>query len=166
MKYISKILLGGISLLVFLSCQNHNDDQKNEVFIKDLISDQSSKIWIIDEQIVEDEVISPQDRNEKMAISFYDDGMFFMQNMFDLAFIGPMQGTYKVEGDTLLLQLSTLNKPQKFRVTHANKDSIVFLNKAENGMINMKMRLIPFDHPKQKPDQQTPADENIDISVN
>lgn len=163
--FTSRILPGVISLAFVVSCTHKEVNQKEEIFIKDLICDQSSKIWIIDEQVVEDSIISPEERNEKMAISFYSDGKFFMQNMMDLAFLGPMHGTYKIKDDKILLRLSTIKAPQTFEVIHANKDSVVFENRASNGSINMKMRLVPFDHPQEKPLELEQRPQG-DISVN
>lgn len=164
MRFISTILLG-VTSLILLGCSGDKVDEnkKETAFFKDLFADQSSKIWIIDEHIFENELISPEKRNEKMCITFYDDGMFFMQNMYDLAFIGPMNGQYKVKDGSVFLQLSTSNTPQELKIMHASKDSVILEHKKDN-FIQMRMKLLPFDRPQKKP-TQLERNTDVDISV-
>lgn len=163
---ISKILIGAFSLMFLISCSESNDkkEQKEEVVV-DLISDQSSKVWLVDEHILQDTLLSESGRNNKRAMVFYDDGTFYMQQLKDLAFKSNTSGKYKVSGKQVYLKLSKAKKYNRLNVIYASKDSLILENQREDGFMNMRMRLVPLDYPQEKP-EPVQKKKSLDIEVN
>jgi len=126
--------------LIFLfSCDVGNPIEN--VSISNLLHDNSSKVWVVDQEFEDGVEKTKQNQNFKTAFAFFDDYTFTEQPINTIGNRPPTYGEYALIEGRPVIEFKVKNSKNQFVIISSSKEQII-LKSVEKPII--KLVLIPF----------------------
>ena len=141
-----------IGLLLFSGCIYSScitDELLKPIPPSELLHDNNSKVWIIQEDLEGDKDYAPIKRKDKQTLLFFESGDFYLQKLNDWGSDDFLQGIYTLYTDDktkeITLRLSFENQPaQLFLVSEYDPSAFQLVFKDEP---KRKLLLVPITRP-------------------
>jgi hypothetical protein len=145
----------GIIPLFLLACTSGcmPDELLKPIPPIELLHDNSSKVWIIQEDLEGEKDFSPIKRKDKQTLVFFEEGDFFLQKISDWGSENYLKGTFSLQSqdDTkkIILKLKFEHQPEQvFELTEydENRFELIFTDNRKR-----KFVLVPLTRPDSNP---------------
>jgi len=134
-------ILYGLLFVVLSACSNAVELEP--IPLGPLFHDSNSKIWMIDQVIVDNRNFAPKINLQKDVLVFYANGKCMFQPMRTLGDFVGKKGEYTVYSDEKSLTLYFEKEKWDFKITTLTPDKII-LEPTKASDLNYKMVLVPF----------------------
>lgn len=131
-----------VLFLLGLSACTPNAEMKS-VQYDYLLNDGNSKVWMIEQMIVNKSNIAPQKNEDKELIIFYENGRFNYVPMKQLGDHTGKMGDYSLDSDKKNLKLYFLKNTWDFDMTEIDEDSI-YLVPTPKSDVKFSIQLVPI----------------------
>lgn len=108
-----------------------------------LLTDNNSKVWLVDKVIVGTKNFAPLINSQKDILIFYDNGHCAYQNISRLGDYPAKKGDFSLYADDSSLFLHFQNETWRFRYQQLSEDTISLLPE-KNSDLNYQLILVPF----------------------
>ncbi len=127
-------------LLVFSSCDR---EPGLEVSMAYLLHDNSSKVWMVQSEIIGEEELAPKNNNFKTVLIFYNDFSYAEQPLNSIGNRPPVYGTYEVEYQNEALSFVLSRNKNTFKVVMKSKSMVVLESRDDTGQ-KIVITLVPL----------------------
>lgn len=107
-----------------------------------LFHDSNSKVWIMNQHIVDSINIAPYNWRDKNLVIFYNNGKVYFTPVKSLG-EPPLVGTYYIDSDEKRLDIYVNKKNWILKMPYVNEDSIMFIHTKESD-IDQDFQIKPF----------------------
>lgn len=135
-----RILLFILSFFIF-GCSDESSIIK--IRINSLLHDDSSKIWMVEREVIDGKEYAPENSNFRTVIIFYNDFKFAEQALNTLGNRPPKYGTFEVGDQNTTISFFHNKDENIFLVEHYSKERIVLKSMDKRGE-NVELHLIPL----------------------
>lgn len=135
-----RILLFLLSLFI-LGCSD--DSSAIKIRINSLLHDDSSKVWMVEKEVIDGKEYAPENINFRTVITFYNDFNFAEQPLNTLGNRPPKYGTFEVGDQNVTISFFQGKKENVFLIEHHSKERIVLKSIEKRGE-KIELHLIPL----------------------
>ncbi len=129
--------------LVFLLTACYSGYDLKPVSYYQLFHDGNSKVWLVDQMIVEDSSISPKENKMKNVFVFHESGDFQFAPLKNLAGDSLATGTYLVDSKDRKLSMYINNEKWEFDLAYIEEDSVL-LTPGKESETKYSFKIIPL----------------------
>lgn len=137
---MSRILLLVLSVFIF-GCNDESSAIK--IRINSLLHDDSSKVWMVESEMIGGEEYAPENINFRTVITFYEDSKFAEQPLNTLGNRPPKYGTFDVGSQNEIISFFQERKETVFLIESYSKERIVLKSIEKTGE-KIELHLIPL----------------------
>lgn len=134
-------IIFGILLFGLIGCTSSND--MISVRYDYLLNDGNSKVWMIDQMIIDKTNISSQYDHQKELLIFYQSGNFQYIPLQELGHRKGRIGSYFLDSEERKLKLHFKNEIWHFKLDELSEDSI-YLTPLKDSKVDFSMQLVPL----------------------
>lgn len=135
-----KLLFLSISILFFSNCSN--DVSLKAVRFDRLFNDNSSKVWLIEDFILDDVNISPFEIAQKEIMIFHKNSHVDIIALNGVGNILAKKGDYFLNSEDRTMQISFSDQEWNMHIEYITEDSILL--RTTNLDPNLELKIIPF----------------------
>jgi hypothetical protein len=110
-----------------------------------LLHDENSKVWLINNVIVDGVDVSPTNKMSKDLMIFYESREVTIVPLKDMGKVVPKRGVYSLNSDDRMIDLDFIESKEswQFDLTYITEDSILMVPR-KGREPEFKIRLVPF----------------------
>lgn len=127
--------------MLILGCGN--DSSAIKIRINSLLHDDSSKVWMVEKELVNGKEQAPDNINFRTVIVFYEDSKFAEQPLNTLGNRPPKYGTFDVGSQNEIISFFQERKETVFLIESYSKERIVLKSIEKTGE-KIELHLIPL----------------------
>lgn len=136
-----RLFLGIILVASLSGCTSGFD--LNAVKLDNLFHDSNSKVWIMNQQIVDSVNIAPINWWDKNLVIFYNTGRVYFTPVKALGEQSPLVGSYYIDSDDKTVEIFLKKKNWILKMPYVSEDSIMLIHTKESE-IEQDFQLKPF----------------------
>ena len=136
-----RLLVGVILAINLVSCTSGFD--LNAVKIDNLFHDSNSKVWIMNQHIVDSINIAPLQWQEKNLVIFYNSGKVYFTPVKALGEQPPLVGTFYIDSDERRMEIYVDKKNWVLDIPYVNEDSVMLIH-TKKSEIKQDFQIKPF----------------------
>lgn len=129
--------------IVFILLQSCKEEPALKVSLAYLLHDDSSKVWMVKSELINDEEFAPENINFRTVIVFYDDDSYSEQPLNSMGNRPPTYGKYEIEYQNEAITFVLSRKKNTFKVDFYSKSMIVLKAKDEKETIELILVPLP-----------------------
>jgi hypothetical protein len=132
--------------IVFLLLSACTNEDPNQVLIYSLLHDDSSKVWIVDSEQINNQEYTEEDLYEKKALIFYEDRTYQEIKLKEIGSAKPTLGEFEVTHQNKAIRFRLNKQTQEFILITYSKSKIELLLPSESRIFT----LIPLPRLKEQ----------------
>lgn len=136
-----RVILGIILSLSLMGCTSGFD--LNSVKLDNLFHDSNSKVWIMNQHIVDSVNIAPINWWDKNLVIFYNTGKVYFTPVKTLGEQPPLVGSFYIDSDEKRMEIFVDKKYWILNLPYVNEDSILLIHTSKSD-IKQDFQLKPF----------------------